>query len=166
MPATRAVASTFPFAMDCDSMSLSVSFCSRISPRATASRSCTGFADTSTMRASPVALMRVNPFMIPWGRDRSDGFLPLFNRRAHLISGIQARLHELGREPRKCSQQISGHQNLTVAVGTRTDADGWNLNFLRQFLRDRRGDEFQDDGKRARVSQRLRIRQQCFTLGL
>src|SRR5256885_4726347 len=192
MPATRAVASTLPFAMDCDSISLSVSFCSRTSPRATASRSCTGFAETSTMRASPFVPICVSRFIsrcsrhkkaqktqnrnanraclfvlfAPFrGQKNSNGLLPLLNRRAHLIGGVQARLHKLRREPRKSSQQIGRHQNLPVAVRPGTDADGWHGNFLRDLPCDRRRDEVQHDRKRSRIRQRLRVGQQGFTLG-
>src|ERR1700730_11316812 len=55
MPATRAVAREL--------MALSVAFCRRISPEAMASRRRIGLAETSTMLASPWALMWVSLLM-------------------------------------------------------------------------------------------------------
>ena len=60
MPANRAAASTFPFATVCACIRWIVARCNLISPDATASRISTGLADTSTIAASPRALMCVS----------------------------------------------------------------------------------------------------------
>src|SRR5437773_9433243 len=160
MPATRAVASTLPFAIVWVSIRLSVSFCKRISPRATAWRRCTRYDETSTIRASPFAPICVNRFMFSHEEVQKsparkfafsaffcgsnlNGFLPLLNRRAHLIGGVQARFYKLRCKPRKRPQQVRRHQNLPVAVRPGTDANGRDRNFARDFPGDRRGDEFQ-----------------------
>src|SRR2546426_12046951 len=105
MPAKRAEASTLPLAMVCAWISLRVPGCRRISPRAMASRNMTGFAETSTIVASPLVSMWVS-FFITAGIDDHGSmfgyrFLPFFDHRAHLFGSIQLRFHVLETKPRK-----------------------------------------------------------------
>ena len=58
-PATRAHAKTSPFAALPSTMSASVSGCMEMKPSAIATRSVSGFWDTSTMRTSPFSSMCV-----------------------------------------------------------------------------------------------------------
>ena len=55
MPAMRAVPSTSPFLALPETISSSVALLMTTRPSATAMRSVAGFADTSTIRASPLA---------------------------------------------------------------------------------------------------------------
>ena len=59
-PATRAQASTSPFAAAPSTMSASVSGLMEMNPSATATRSVSAFCDTSTMRTSPFSSIWVS----------------------------------------------------------------------------------------------------------
>src|ERR1043166_2784785 len=105
-------------------MSLSVAFCNRISPRALASRSRIGLAETSTMLASPRASRCVRLF---------NCLLPLLHYSPHLFGGIEPRFDVLEAVPREQAQQIGRHQDLAVAVRAGADADGRYGQTARQF---------------------------------
>src|SRR5262249_35472944 len=136
-------------------MSRSVAFCRRISPRAMAFRSRTGFGETSTMLASPCRLMWLNFFM---GADRST--LPRFARAfnlltpvgdgaAHLFGGVQCRLHKFWCEPRERADEIVRHENLAVAIRARANPDRRNGKLRGQFFRHGRSYNLQHDGERS-----------------
>ena len=70
-----------------------------------------------------------------------------------MFSGVEFRFRKLGSEPGKGADEIVGNEDLAIAIGAGTDANGWDRNQLGDLARDRRSDEFEDDGKRARFGQ-------------
>ena len=49
---------------------------------------------------------------------------PVLDGRAHLVEGPDARRHEPRGEPGKCPDQVIDDQDLAVAVGSGSDANG------------------------------------------
>src|SRR5438045_9795650 len=144
MPASRAAESTLPLAMVWELISLRVSLCSRISPRATASRKRTGLADTSTMFASPCVSMCVSRFILLWSRRSTfsrvnsltflhfsgstrtcvfNALYPLVYHRPDLFGGVELGFDVLEVIPGQHTQQIGRNQDLAVATGAGADAN-------------------------------------------
>ena len=88
MPASRAVASTLPLAAWPLSIASSVALAKQISPRAIASRSCTGLAETLTICALPSSSMWVRS-LIDW---LSQVFSPAANYVNHPLADQLNRL--------------------------------------------------------------------------
>src|SRR5260221_1668956 len=113
------------------------------------------------MLASPRASICVSRFM-----KALKGFHPILNRPAHQSGRSELWLYEFGGEPRESPQQIVRNENLPVTIGTGADADGRNRNAPGDFTGNKRGDQFQHDGKGARVSQSFGIGKQASPLAL
>src|SRR5690349_8184203 len=111
MPAIRAVPSTSPFLALPETISSSVALRITTRPSATATRSVAGFAETSTIRASPLLSMWVRAPAL-------DGFLGIASAR----SGGARRL--AARQQRPCRRGDIGlaHQAFADQEGRHADA--------------------------------------------
>src|ERR1044071_5146383 len=93
-----------------------------------------------------------------------DGLLPFLDDRTHLLCRVEFGLNMFEAVPGQHAQQIGGDQDLPVTIPTGSDADSWNRKPFGQFLRDGRGNQFQNDGKHARLDQGVGISQQSLVL--
>src|SRR5215470_7552755 len=111
MPAIRAVASTSPFLALPETISSSVALRITTRPSATATRSVAGFAETSTIRASPLLSMWVRAPAL-------DGFLGIALAR----SGGARRFAACQQRPRRRGDVGLPHQAFADQEGRHADA--------------------------------------------
>src|SRR3954469_6495102 len=86
-----------------------------------------------------------------------QGFHPFADDRAHLLGGLHPRLDEFRREPWEHPHEVGGHEDLSIAIRTRADANGRNPHGGSDFFGNRRGDEFEDDGESAGLFERAGV---------